>query len=76
MGGRSHMATTESGSYRFVVKETDRGTFWLAAEPTGKTIEGLYGLLGFILEDGTTFEEAKRIAHEMNNRITSLTLTK
>ena len=67
---------TERGRYRFSVKETARGTFLLAAEPAGDTIEGLYGLLGFHLEEGTTLEEAMRIADLMNNRITSLTLTK
>jgi hypothetical protein len=68
--------TTHSGRYRFTVKETARGTFWLAAEPAGETLEGLYGLLGFELERGTTLEEAQRIAGLMNERITSLTLTK
>ena len=70
------MATTETGSYKFTVKETARGTFFLAAEPAGDTLKGLYGLLGFNLEEGTTLEEAMRIADLMNNRITSLTLTK
>jgi hypothetical protein len=68
--------TTSTGRYRFTVKETARGTFWLAAEPAGKTIDGLYGLLGFELEQGTTLDEAHRIANLMNVRITSLTLTK
>jgi hypothetical protein len=68
--------TTSSGRYRFTVKETGRGTFWLAAEPAGDTIEGLYGLLGFELEKGTTLEEAHCFAGLMNERITSLTLTK
>jgi len=70
------MAQTERGSYRFTVKETARGTFFLAAEPAGDTLEGLYGLLGFDLEEGTTLEDAMRIADLMNNKITSLTLTK
>jgi hypothetical protein len=30
-------------------------------------------LLGFHLEEGTTIEEARRIAELMNNKITSLT---
>lgn len=68
--------TTQSGRYRFTVKETAHGAFWLAAEPAGETIEGLYGLLGFKLEEGTTLAEAQRIADLMNERITSLTLTK
>jgi hypothetical protein len=38
------MATTERGQYRFSVKETTIGTFFLAAERAG---DGLYGLLGF-----------------------------
>jgi hypothetical protein len=70
------MAETERGTYRFTVKETARGTFFLAAEPAGDTLEGLYGLLGFNLEEGMTLEEALRIADLMNNKITSLTLTK
>jgi hypothetical protein len=67
---------TEQGSYRFCVKETGRGTFFLAAEPAGDTIEGLYGLLGFHLQEGTTLEEAMRFADLMNDKITALTLTK
>ena len=67
---------TERGSYRFTVKETGRGTFFLAAEPAGDRLERLYGLLAFHLEEGTTIEEAQRIAELMNNKITSLTLTK
>jgi hypothetical protein len=70
------MAETERGTYRFTVKETARGTFFLAAEPAGDTLEGLYGLLGFNLEEGMTLEEALRIADLMNSKITSLTLTK
>jgi hypothetical protein len=70
------MSNTEVGSYRFTVKETDRGTFFLVAEPAGDTIKGLYGLLGFHLQEGTTLEEAMRIAGLMNEKITSLTLTK
>jgi hypothetical protein len=66
---------TERGHYRFTVKESAKG-FFLAAEPAGDTLQGLYGLLGFDLEEGTTLEEAMRIADLMNNRITSLTLTK
>jgi len=58
------------------VKETSRGTFFLAAEPAGDTIEGLNGLLGFDLEEGTTLEQALEFADAMNRRITSLTLTK
>jgi hypothetical protein len=50
--------------------------FFLAVEPAGDRLEGLYGLLGFNLDEGTTIEEAQRIAELMNNKITSLTLTK
>jgi hypothetical protein len=67
---------TERGSYRFTVKENARGTFFLAAEPAGDTLKGLYGLLGFNLEEDTTLEEATRIADFMNSNIRSLTLTK
>jgi hypothetical protein len=35
------MAETERGSYRFSVKETGRGTFFLAAEPASDTLKGL-----------------------------------
>jgi hypothetical protein len=70
------MAETERGAYRFSVKESARGTFFLAAEPAGDALKGLYGLLGFSLEEGTTIEEALRIADLMNSKITSLTLTK
>ncbi len=61
---------------RFSVKETARGALFLAAEPMGDSLKGLYGLLGFHLAEGTTMEEALRIADLMNSRITSLTLTK
>jgi hypothetical protein len=67
------MPETERGWYRFSVQETDRGTFFLAAEPAG---DSLKGLLGLHLEEGTTLEEALRIADLMNNKVTSLTLTK
>jgi hypothetical protein len=46
------------------------------AELPGDTLKGLYGLLGFNLEEGTTLDEAMRIAELMNHKITSLTLTK
>jgi hypothetical protein len=41
------MATTERGQYRFSVKETTIGTFFLAAERASDALDGLYGLLGF-----------------------------
>ncbi|HWZ38456.1 MAG TPA: hypothetical protein VNY08_09175 [Bradyrhizobium sp.] len=67
---------TERGSYRFTVKETDRGTFFLAAEPAGNTLKGLNGLLGLHLEAGTTLEEAISLARLMNSKVVALTLTK
>ena len=67
---------TERGSYRFTVKETDRGTFFLAAEPAGNTLKGLNGLLGLHLEAGTTLEEAISLARLMNGKVVALTLTK
>jgi hypothetical protein len=70
------MSETERGAYRFSVKETHRGTFFLAAEPAGDVLKGLYGLLGFHLQEGTTLQEALHLADQMNNKVTSLTLTK
>jgi hypothetical protein len=70
------MTATERGSYRFTVKETDRGTFFLAAEPAGDVLKGLNGLLGLQLEEGTNLAEAMTLARLMNKKITSLTLTK
>lgn len=70
------MARTERGVYRFAVKETDRGTFFLAAEPAGDILQSLSGLLAFDLEEGTTLDEAMRISDLLNKKITSLTLTK
>jgi hypothetical protein len=67
---------TERGSYRFTVKETDRGTFFLAAEPAADTLKGLNGLLGLHLEAGTTLEEAISLARLMNSKVVALTLTK
>ncbi|WP_315729146.1 hypothetical protein [Bradyrhizobium sp. SZCCHNS2015] len=70
------MSKTERGYYRFTVKETGRGTFFLAAEPAGDTLQGLYGLLGIQLEENVSLEEAMRMADLLNNRMTALTLTK
>jgi hypothetical protein len=44
--------STERGQYRFTVKETGHGTYFLAAEPAGDTLKGLYGLLGIHLAGG------------------------
>jgi hypothetical protein len=70
------MSATERGYYRFSVKETGHGTFYLAAEPVRDQLKGVYGLLGIHLQDGTTLEQAMQFADQMNNRVTSLTLTK
>jgi hypothetical protein len=66
---------TKRGYYRFIVKESERGLF-LVAEPAGDVLTGLDGLLGFDLEEGTSMEEAMHIAHLMNDKLTSVTLTK
>jgi hypothetical protein len=70
------MSETERGAYRFSVQPTAHGTFMIRATPTGDNLKGLYGLLGFHLEEGTSLEEAMHVAELMNSRITALTLEK
>ena len=44
---------TERGEFRFTVKEAADGRPWIAAEPAGKSLVTLPGLLAFELSPGT-----------------------
>lgn len=67
---------TERAEFTFVVKEGDRGTTpWIAAEPLGRDMPSLRGLLGFDLVPGTTLEQARGFAKYMRENIRGLSLT-
>jgi hypothetical protein len=54
---------TERGHYRFTVKESARGHFWVVAEPAGDTIKSLDDcVLGFDLEAGASHGHAVAVA--------------
>jgi hypothetical protein len=66
----------ERGQYRFIVKESARGSFWVAAEPAGDTIKSLDDcVLGFDLEPGATHGHAVSVADFLNRSIVAITLT-
>jgi hypothetical protein len=66
----------ERGQYRFTVKESARGAFWVAAEPAGDTIKSLDDcVLGFDLEPGATHGHAVAVADFLNRNIVAITLT-
>jgi hypothetical protein len=65
---------SERGEFRFTVKEYHDGTPWIAFEPAGSRLTSVKGLLGFDLEDGATFNDAKDIARYMNDHIGALSL--
>jgi hypothetical protein len=66
----------ERGHYRFMVKESARGIFWIAAEPAGDTIKSLDDcVLGFDLEPGATHGHAVAVADFLNRNIDAITLT-
>jgi hypothetical protein len=68
------MSATESGQYRFTVREGTNAPF-ISAEPAGDALRGLTGLLSFDLAPGTTIEQAQEIAAFMNARISALAIT-
>jgi hypothetical protein len=65
------MADAERGFYRFDVQEASPGNFMIRATPVGFEIKG-FGLIGLQLAEGTTLEEAMRVADVMNSRAISL----
>jgi hypothetical protein len=67
---------TERGHYRFTVKESARGHFWVAAEPAGDTIKSLDDcVLGFDLAPGASHGHAVAVADLLNRNIVAITLT-
>ena len=66
---------TERGEFRFTVKEAADGRPWIAAEPAGKSLVTLPGLLAFELGPGTTYDDAKTVASFMNLHIAGITHT-
>jgi hypothetical protein len=68
------MADTECGFYRFSVQEMPSGDFIIRATPIGFFEFKGFGSIGFQLAEGTTREEANRVADLMNNSVTSLRL--
>jgi hypothetical protein len=64
------------GHYRFILKESARGRFWIAAEPAGDTIKSLDDyVLGFDLEPGASHGHAVAVADFLNQNIVAITLT-
>ena len=66
---------TERGEFRFTVKEAADGRPWIAAEPAGKSLVTLPGLLAFELSPGTTYDDAKTVASFMNLHIAGINHT-
>ena len=68
---------SERGRYKFTVKESAKGTPWIAAEPMGPEPEVLCeGILGFDLREGATLDEAREIAHFLNDHVAWVSYTK
>ena len=65
----------ERGQYRFTVKESARGAFWIAAEPAGDTIKSLHDcVLGFDLEPRASHGHALAVAEFLNRNVAAITL--
>lgn len=71
----SQMATTEHGSYRFTVKESEGATF-LACEPAGEELEILENrLLALTLDPKTGIEQAQDLANSLNALVSKISVT-
>ncbi len=69
-------ARTERGEFLFVVKEYADGTPWITAEPRRKEMPILEGaFIGFGLPNGTSYQQAERIARFMNENLTTFSMT-
>jgi hypothetical protein len=69
-------ARTERGKFAFTVKEFADGTPWIMTEPLRKTMPILdEAFIGFDLPDGTTFEQARKVAAFMNENIAGVSMT-
>jgi hypothetical protein len=70
------MANTEHGAYRFIVKEGDPGSVFIALEPAGTEISSLgKRMLSLWMTGGTTVEEAQSLALLLNRLVKSTALT-
>jgi hypothetical protein len=68
---------TERGKYRFTVKEGAEGQPFLMAEDGGEqiaTFTDLRASFGLELRRGITVEEAREIAHKINEWVTGVAL--
>ena len=66
---------SKKADYVFSVSEFSDQTPWIYAEPRDANTAKLEdGLTGFILKEGTTFEEAKEIAALLREKIAKVIL--
>lgn len=73
---RGSQARTERGEFSFTVKEFADGTPWIMAEPDRQMMPALKdAFIGFDLPDGTTFEQAHKVADFMNRNLPSMSMT-
>lgn len=73
---KGSQARTERGKVSFSVKEYADGTPWICVEPEYQPIPALHAaFIGFDLEEGTTLEEAHRIADLMSKRLRQVSMT-
>jgi hypothetical protein len=63
---------SERGQYRFSVKETAQGIYWIAAVTVDDSVSSLSGQLRFRLHDDTTLEMATHLAGLMNQTIAAI----
>jgi hypothetical protein len=67
---------TERARYLFAVKEYSGGATWVMFEPRKDDVTPLSrGFLGFDLVDGTSYEDAHKIADYLNEHIKEVTYT-
>ena len=70
------MARTETGRYRFTVKEDAEGQPFIAMDPSGAAIEAFGdALLSLGLKGGTSIAYAQQIAQVLNDSVTDLSAT-
>ena len=74
----SSLNDTQRGRFRFRVAEYADGTPWIMTDPLWPQdrlkILG-QGFVGFDLKPGTSYEQAEKIAHFMNEHIEYITAT-
>ena len=70
------MARTESGQYRFTVKEDAVGRPHLVLQPRGVPISAFGdALLSLDLRDSVSYRHAEQIAEILNDQVTGLSVT-